>query len=80
MENKVAILKALGYDITTIIEGTTNEKVLKEFYARPENQDIIVEGWTEEHIAAFSETIYNLVMKMEGKQNGKEKTIHNGEI
>jgi len=61
--NKVKELRELGYDITTIIEGTKNEKLLKNFHKVPLYSDVVIPDWTEEDIITFSNTVYNIVIK-----------------
>lgn len=67
MESKIDELKELGIDLTSIIKGTSNEKLLAEFAKSPIYGDRVIPEWTEDDIIAFSNRIYNIVTKYGGR-------------
>ena len=61
MKDKVRELKAMGYDILGIIEGTRNEKLLQRFHKNKIYQGVEIPPWTKSDIVNFSNRIFNIV-------------------
>ena len=68
MENRINELRELGYEIESIIKGTTDPKVLSMFYRNSINRDIIIPQWTEDDIIRFSNLAYNIVTRTSNKK------------
>ena len=65
MENKTEILKEMGYDITPIITALQKPEAVKRLLAGRFKSDITIEPFTEEEIVLFSNTVYNIIKKLE---------------
>ena len=63
MENKIEILKQMGFDISPIIDSFKNPLAIERLTSAKYKNDIVIEEWTEDEIILFSNKVYDIIKK-----------------